>query len=325
MRKLILILVTSAAVLLCSGFAMAEFGFDQHADYSLDSFGYYYGITGGLFPTGNSPNGDNASGGTFRWISDDPTWGSSYQPYDQWHKDDWFPENAGLALTLMSGDMIVYDNNGIEDGSGAELYDYSDATTYYPLLYRGYCMVNNYDWIYATYFKLNSETTFDKIIGYFDPTNGFIPNNLLIGYHMSFWSAYQDLPETKPTSYMPTVASFTGDGFDSLTTPGTFSVSYTEVDRIFPTSMDREPDPIWRLVYQLDAPVTLPAGVYFFSHNAVILGDCSEAKNHGQYVKCITKALVDAVKAGIITQEEMEERVSSEAQSDIGKPTPAGP
>ena len=58
MRKLILILVISVAVVLCSGLAMAQFSFDGQADNSLDSFGYYYGITGGLFPTGTVPNGN---------------------------------------------------------------------------------------------------------------------------------------------------------------------------------------------------------------------------------------------------------------------------
>ena len=257
MRKLFLILVTSAVVALFSGLAMAQFEFDGEPDNSLDSFGYYYGITGGLFPTGNIPNGNNGSGGTFRYITDYPDWGYTIQT---WHKDDWFPENAGLALTLMSGDMIVYDNNGIEDGSGKALYDYSDSPNYYPLLYRGYVMVNNWDWIYATYFKLESETTFDTIIGYFDPTAGFCPKSPLIGYHMSIWSAYQDLPSTNPNSWMPAITSFTGNVFDSLDDLGTFSFSDTKIDRVFPKDWHWKSDSIWRLVYKLESPVALPAG-----------------------------------------------------------------
>lgn len=240
----------------------------------IDSLGYYYGITGGQFPTGTVPNGDNASGGTFRFLLDDPAWG---RPLNQWHKDDWFPENAGLALTLYNNGTIVYDNNGIEDGSGAHFYDYAnhqpvdDWNT--PGLYRGYCMSNNYDWIYATYIKLDQETTFDKIVGYFDPTNGFDPQFPLFGYRMNLWSAEQDNLIANPNSYIPSVVSFTGDVFSSDNVPGVFSVSQTNVKRIFPSWSDREDDQIWRLVYELNSPVTLPAGVYFFSHDAIIT-DC---------------------------------------------------
>jgi hypothetical protein len=127
-------------------------------------------------------------------------------------------------------------------------------------------MINNYDHTYATYLKLEAETTFDTIIGYFDPNSGFDPYSPFIGYHMSIWSAYQDMPTTRPTSWMPVAASFTGDVFDSLFSPGTFSVSYTGVDRVFPSEMGLDSDPIWRVIYELESPVTLPAGVYFFSH-----------------------------------------------------------
>ncbi|MCK8602622.1 hypothetical protein [Desulfoferrobacter suflitae] len=349
------ILACFLMLLFLSGVAFAEFEFNQRGDNQTDSLGYYYGITGGLFPTGATPNGDNATGGTFRYLLDDPDWGA--YPLNQWNKDDWFPENAGLALTLKYGDTVIYDNNGIEDGSGAGLYDYSNSPNYFPLLYRGYCMVNNFDWIYATYFKLENETTFDTIIGYFDPTAAtdqndpsityqFDPNSPSIGYHMSIWTAYKDMPETSPESWLPTVPSFTGDAFDSLLYHGTFSVSETGVNRVFPSGMQRAPDPIWRLVYKLDWPITLPAGVYFFSHNAVVLkevifGQCSTGimlfpsealslsdslegcaagvKNHGQYVKCVSKVTGNAVSEGIITGAEKGTIQSCAAQSSVGK------
>ncbi|KKK91374.1 hypothetical protein LCGC14_2713610, partial [marine sediment metagenome] len=72
------------------------------------------------------------------------------------------------------------DNNGLEDGTHDGFYDYSDHlpernwTT--PGLYRGYAMSNNWDWIYAGYFLIEEATTFDTMIGYFDPTNGFDPD-----------------------------------------------------------------------------------------------------------------------------------------------------
>lgn len=78
------------------------FDFNGSADNTIGS--YYYAVTGGKFPTGNVPNGDNASGGTFRFLTDEPAWG---YPIQQWRKDDWFTENAGLALTLKAGGSIL--------------------------------------------------------------------------------------------------------------------------------------------------------------------------------------------------------------------------
>jgi hypothetical protein len=256
--------------------AQAYFEFDQQGDNQRHDLGYYYAITGGKFPTGHIPNGDDDSGGTFRSLSDEPAMGS---PIDTWIKDDWFPENAGLALTLMKGSIVVYDNNGIEDTTGAGFYNYSSAAcagAYWPGLYRGYSMANNLDWIYASYFKLEQEGTFDTIIGYFDPTFSgvadFSPYSPSIRYRMNIWSSIQD----GSNSYMPRVASFTGDVLSTDSRPGVFQVSETSVNRVFPVCPDLpfmpiDPDPIWRLVFKLRAPVTLQAGVYFFSHDAIIV------------------------------------------------------
>ncbi|MGQ9925017.1 MAG: hypothetical protein ACUVSM_13975, partial [Armatimonadota bacterium] len=60
-----------------------------------------------------------ASGGTVRFIFDDPDWQTSYPTLaiDVWHKDDWVQQNAGIALTIKNGSSILYDNNCIEDGT----------------------------------------------------------------------------------------------------------------------------------------------------------------------------------------------------------------
>jgi hypothetical protein len=42
-------------------------------------------------------------------------------------------------------------------------------------------------------------------------------------------------------------------------------------------------------------------------------------KNHGQYVRCVTHETDALIEAGVITQEEGDELISSAAQSDIGK------
>ncbi|MFZ5830187.1 MAG: PEP-CTERM sorting domain-containing protein [Planctomycetota bacterium] len=242
-------------------------------DNQRDDLGYYYMITGGKFPTGATPNGDNGSGGTFRFFTDDPSWKTPPYPQRQWVKDDWFPQNASFALTLKNAGAVVYDNNGIEDGSYGDYYDATGLATSgsKPGLYRGYSMSNNYDWIYAGYFKLEQATTFDKIIGYYDENSGFDSDSPYIQYDMNIWSAVQDNPTGNPNSWMPAVDDFTGDALSAATTPGTFSWSYTGVDRVFGDDYANAHDEIWRLEYTLDEAVTLQPGVYFFSHDAQVV------------------------------------------------------
>lgn len=72
--KIISIVLVSIAIF---GFSNSLYAgpFNGVADNEVDALGYYYIITGGKFPTGPIPNGDNASGGTFRYLLDDPGWG----------------------------------------------------------------------------------------------------------------------------------------------------------------------------------------------------------------------------------------------------------
>ncbi len=274
-RHLLQICVTLIVGLSCT--AALAYGIDGQADNAVDGLGYYYMMTGGKFPTGTTPNGDNASGGTFRFLPDEPSWG----PYTlgTWNKDDWFPENASFAVTLENGASIVYDNNGIEDNSYGDYYDATGlaASADKPGLYRGYSMSNNYDWIYAGYFKLDSETTFDKVIGYYDENSGFDSDSPFIRFDMNIWSAYQDDPTGNPNSWMPAVDDFAGDVFSAKSTAGSFSWSYTGVDRIFGDDYANAHDEIWRLEYTLDTPMTLPAGVYFFSHDAEVVPEPATA------------------------------------------------
>jgi hypothetical protein len=235
--------------------------FDGQADNQIDSLGWYYAITGGRFPNGQTYNGDNASGGTFRFLLDDPAWG---YPIQNWRKDDWFPENAGLALTMKYEDSVVYDNNGIEEGDPDAFY-HEDTNANLAGLYRGYCMSNNWDWIYSGYFKLNSPTTIDTIIGYFDCVAGLDPDSPHIAYRMNIWSSIPD-----GAGLIPAVNSFTGDVFSTDSTSGTFSWSDTEVDRYYSGWPAPHTDDIFRLVFGLDEPITLQPGEYFFSHDAVI-------------------------------------------------------
>jgi hypothetical protein len=242
--------------------------FNGVGDNETDQYGYYYAINGGLFPTGNVPNGDNASGGTFRFLTDDMAWG---QPIDVWQKDDWYQQNGSLALTLKNGATTVYDNNGLEDGSfPSGYYTYGPN---FPTVGAGavtaYSMSNNWDWIYAGYFKLDSTTTVTQLTGYFaysadpnDPlTGGFNPNDPAIAYHMNIFSNVAG--DLLPVN----TGSFAGNVFSSDTTPGTFSWSDTGYDR---TGSASQQD-IYRLTYTLDQSITLEPGVYWFSHDASII------------------------------------------------------
>lgn len=125
-------------------------------------------------------------------------------------------------------------------------------------------MSNNYDWIYAGYFKLEQTTTIDEIIGYFDAASGFDPANPLISYRVNIWS-------NVPGDLLPSVASFTGDVFSSDVATGTFTWSDTGVDRVFGTDRGSITDDILSLTYILDTPITLQPGEYWFSHDAVII------------------------------------------------------
>lgn len=260
-------IIATAAVFLFAAPVFAGEILNGVEENGTDAYGYYYIMTGGKFPTGTIPNGDNGSGGTFRFLVDTPAWGG--YALDVWNKDDWFPQNASFAVTLKNAGTIVYDNNGLEDGSYGDYYDASAlATSTKPGLYRGYSMSNNWDWIYAGYFKLEQATTIDQIIGYYDENSGFDSNSPEIRFDMNIWSSVEDTSHVN--SYLPAVASFTGDVFAARNDPGTFSWSDTGVDRIFGADYGYMHDDILRLTYTLDTPLTLQPGVYFFSHDAEI-------------------------------------------------------
>jgi hypothetical protein len=264
-QKVVVIFVAVCIFLAVSSTSQAVM--NGHIDYSTDHFGRYYQITGGIFTNGQTYNGDNASGGVFRFIHDGNPhpWGYP-QAYQNWTRDDWFTQNAGLALTMKYNGSIDYNNNGIEDGTHGGYYD--DSQTSIAGLYMSYAMSNNDDWIYSGYFKLAEETTVDTIIGYFDGTGyygNFDPDDPAIGYRMNIWDCVMD-----GIYPMPSADTFTGDVFSSDSVAGTFTWSDTGVVRKYSGWGEGVTDPIYRLVYTLDEPLVLPAGEYFFSHDATI-------------------------------------------------------
>lgn len=265
MKKSAMILAAAGMVLAVSVTAMADM--NGHIDYSTDSYGRYYQITGGKFVNGQTFNGDNASGGVFRFIHDgDPHPFGHADAFQAWHRDDWFPQNAGLALTMKSQGGIVYDNNGIETHTTGGYYD--DTQTSIAGLYMSYAMSNNDDWIYCGYFKLAEETTVDTIIGYFDGTGYYgnlLPDAPQVGYRMNVWSSVMD-----GIYPMPGNDTFTGDVFSSDSVAGTFSHSDTGEVRTYSGWAPGTTDPIYRLTYALDLPLVLPPGEYFFSHDMTV-------------------------------------------------------
>lgn len=243
---------------------------DAAADNERDDLDYFYVMTGGLFPTGNIPNGQSSSGGTFRYLVDDPYWG---YPTGVWRRDGWFPENAGLALTLRDGATTVYDNNGIDDGTHAGFYDSSDDVDPGPGLYRGYVMSNNFDFAYATFFRLTEPTTFDEIVGYYDGDGyygNFDANSPDLAFRVNVWSAVEAGFAGPNIIYDPACITYRGDVLSIDSASVDWSVSDTGVAREFPPSFDRDPDPIWRMNFGLSSPVTLPAGEYFFNVDALV-------------------------------------------------------
>lgn len=274
----------------------AELLFNQVGEHQTSSHGYYYQVTGGKFVNGQTVNGNNGSGGVFRFILDDPVWG---RPLNVWTRDDWFPENAGLALTMYSDGTIVFDNNGIETGETNGYYtNDNDFNNPKAGLYIAYSMANNYDWIYSGYFKLAEDTTVDKIVGYFDGDGYyglFNPDSPFIKYGLNIWNSVEGTGSNEGYLMPADTAGFFGDVLSSETvssayTPGSFSWSETDVSLLRYEDGELETEnAIYRLEYTLDEPVTLGAGEYFFGTNAQVVPE------PGSVVGLIGASLMGAV------------------------------
>ncbi len=238
--------------------------FNGAAEFQRDDLDYYYVVTGGKFPNGQTLTGTPQAQSTMAFVTDDPVWGRAAEGV--WEKDGWFVQTAGLALTMENDGTTIFDNNGIEDGTHNGFYSavaQGTSSENTPGLYRGYSNSNNYDWVYAGYFRVNERTIITSITGYFDGT-GYYNNGSFdpaaFDYRMNFWSMGENFSPVN-------TGGFTGDVFSSDLLGGSFSYSYTGVDRVFDTGAT---DQIWRLRYELDTPFVLEAGEYWFSHDAVI-------------------------------------------------------
>ena len=247
--------------------AVGAGGIQSQANISVpvEPNGFYWTIPAGKFPNGQTKTAQSGPWTAIMFYHEAPDlWGEN--GYKQWTPNTLangadFANLSGLAFTLMNGNVIVYDNNGIEDGThggfynneGGAIPDEGKAS-----LTQWFSMSGNYRGIFATHFRAPESITFDTLIAYFDgnglPELRFDPFNIYNTYRMNIWST--DLLGR------PAVNSFTGNIFSTDDAAGQFSISQTDVDRVF---QDGARDPIYRLVFKLDRPMTLPAGEYWFS------------------------------------------------------------
>jgi uncharacterized protein (TIGR03437 family) len=231
--------------------------------------GFYYVMGAGKFPNGQTRTGVGGAGSAIAFRHETrEVWGD--EGLNAWTLNSRlgssFTATSGLALTLRQGTAIVYDNNGIEDGTHGGYYDNSGgavADNQKPGLFEWFSMSNNLNAAFAGYFRLAAPATFDQIIGYFDgngtPELRFDPANVYNRFRMNIWS--------QGPAGAPAVNGFTGDVFSSDTAAGTFSYSMTGAARVF---SDGARDPIYRMVYALAQPVTLAPGEYWFCHDAAV-------------------------------------------------------
>lgn len=257
MNRRILLAATALAAVTAP---LAAQTFNGAADNQVDSQDYYYALSGGKFVNGQTRDGTT---GVMQYISDEPYWGV---PLDTWYADSWFTQTAGIAMTMKNGASIVYDNNGIEDGSYGTFY--TEGSPNNAGLVRGYSNSNNYDWMYAGYFTLDAPTTFTQLIAYFDG-NGYYNDGsfdpALFDYRMNIFSSVNGSPMN--------TGSFLGDVLTTANTAGSFAYSNTSASRLFTTNTyypAGTTDPIWRLVWTPDNAITLAAGDYFFSSDGLI-------------------------------------------------------
>ena len=246
--------------------AWADATLNGHGEYQEDQYGYYYAITGGKFPNGQTVTGKKNTGGSMRFLLDDPIWQSWGYNYaiDTWHTDGWFAQTAGVALTMRDSNGAVLFDNFNNDAGDFYTTPPGQASSATPGLYRGYSLSNNFDWIYAGYFKVNETTVIKSVTGYFDAVEGFNPDAPQIGYRMNIWS------DLIGSALGPAVTSFRGDVLTSDTWAGTFSWGDSGVDRIFGADYGYAHDDILYLTFTLDTPLVLQPGEYWFSHDAVV-------------------------------------------------------
>jgi uncharacterized protein (TIGR03437 family) len=259
--------------------------------------GFYYSLLGGKPVSGQTLNAVSGSNSSLAFQqSDAVTWGLN--GFNAWTDNTGlgsiYSSATGEALTLFNGSSIVYDNNGLENGTSGTFYDNTGgpANSQKPGLADLYSMSNYFPLIFAGSFQLSQPTTVTQLVGYFDAlgntTLPFDPSNAYVKYRMNIFST---APGNLPTE---NASPFVGDVFTSDTAAGTFAYTDTGVKMISSVPTD-DPKVIYRLSYTLNTPITLQPGQYWFSHDASVRANAattSTSKSIG----------VDELKAYISSQ-----------------------
>ena len=239
--------------------------------------GFYYQMLASSSPTPMGLNGLPGSSSVLATRHDDLAyWGAN--GFRNWSKNTGLPSQfepiRGVAITLRNGDATVFSNHGIEQNNGAF---YNNARGVPDGEKAGlltiFSMSNLYNFVGGGFFRISQPVTFDTVMGYYDGNGDrdlpLDTSSSYIRYRMNIWS---NVSGNAPSE----TGNFVGDVMSSDSTPGTWSWSYTGVDRIFRDTRTlnsdpaRRDDPISRMVYKLNQPITLPAGDYWFSHDAIV-------------------------------------------------------
>jgi uncharacterized protein (TIGR03437 family) len=237
----------------------------------FQQLGFYFTVLGGKAVAGQTLSAVQGPGSSLAFEQSDAlTWGTT--GFNAWTNQTGLGSGyagvPGLAMTLYNGTSIVYDNNGIENGTTAGFYSNAGggADSSRPGLTDLYSMSNYFPLLFAGYFKLSTATTVTKMVGYFDAlgsiTLPFDPANPYVKYRMNIFSYAAGFPKQN-------TSPFVGDIFSSDTVPGTFAYSDSGA-RIVSSTATNQPKVIYRLSYTLATPITLPAGEYWFSNDASV-------------------------------------------------------
>lgn len=232
--------------------------------------GFYWTLTGGQAQNGLSLDGASGSNSVLAIRQDDEQqWGTA--GLRRWTKNTGLPGSfssaKGIALTLKNGGQIVFDNNGLETGNTAGYYDNRGGVPdgQKPGLLSMFSNSVRRALVTAGAFRVSQATTVTEMIGYFEGPSflrayPFFPENFFNRFRMNVWS---NTTGNEPRE----TGDFTGDVFSSERTPGKFSFSSTGVSRVFQQGTSQE---IYRLRYELERPIVLEPGIYWFSHDVAV-------------------------------------------------------
>jgi len=232
--------------------------------------GFYWTITAGQAQNGLELNGESGASSVLAFRHDDTRqWGQI--GLRQWSKDTGlatvFRDVKGIALTLKNGGQIVFDNNGLESGNTRGYYDNRGGgpDSQKPGLVSMFSNSTRSPLVMAGAFRVTQAMTVTEVIGYFEGPSllrayPFFPENFFNQFRMNIWS--------NTTGNLPReTGDFSGDVFSSDRTAGKFGFGTTGVSKVFQNGVSQQ---IYWLRYELERPIVLEPGLYWFSHDVAV-------------------------------------------------------